>query len=220
MTTLRAGTAPALLLVLPRVASLAPSGRYLVYARTRDASAPLADRLVGLGLARVVDAGAVGALVVAGGAGGRRRGGPTMRRCTVGGMRQSLAVTAAAVVAPLLLALGACSSDESAVRTVDADRAVELIRAEESPVVIDVRTPAEFAAGHVADALNIDVTSRSFPDDLAELDKDQTYLVYCQTGNRSETAVAKMRELGFSDLVDAGGVASLQDAGAEIVAER
>ena len=143
-----------------------------------------------------------------------------MRRCTVGGMRQSLAVTAAAVVAPLLLAVGACSSDAGAVRTVDADRAVELIRGEESPVVIDVRTPAEFAAGHVADALNIDVTSRSFSDDLAELDKDQAYLVYCQTGNRSETAVAKMRELGFSDLVDAGGVASLQDAGAEIVAER
>jgi phage shock protein E len=141
-----------------------------------------------------------------------------MRRCTVGGMRKPLAVTAAAVVAPLLLTVGACSWDESAVRTVDADRAVELIGAEQRLVVIDVRTPAEFAAGHVAGALNVDVTSRSFPDDLAELDKDVAYLVYCQTGNRSETAVAKMRELGFSDLVDAGGVASLQDAGAEIVA--
>jgi phage shock protein E len=49
-----------------RAAALAPGGRYLVYARTREASAPLADRLVGLGLARVVDAGAFGALVIAG----------------------------------------------------------------------------------------------------------------------------------------------------------
>lgn len=129
-------------------------------------------------------------------------------------MRRTIA---AALVALALLATGACSSSPDVVRVVEATEAVELIEAGDA-FVIDVRTAAEFAAGHVAGARNIDVSSPTFEDEVESLDKGAGYLVYCQTGNRSGTAVDKMAGLGFEDLVDAGGIASLEAAGAEVVA--
>lgn len=124
----------------------------------------------------------------------------------------------AALAALVLLATGACSSSPDVVQVVEATEAVELIEAGDA-VVIDVRTAAEFAAGHVAGAQNIDVTSPAFKENVESLDKDAGYIVYCQTGNRSGTAVEKMARLGFEDLVDAGGIASLEAAGAEVVAQ-
>lgn len=119
-------------------------------------------------------------------------------------------------VAALLLLVGGCSSGSDVVRTVEAIDAVELIRSGD-PVVVDVRTPAEFEAGHVEGALNIDAQAVSFEEQVGELDKDGEYVLYCQTGNRSSKAAAKMADLGFTEVVDAGGIESLRSAGAQIV---
>lgn len=85
-------------------------------------------------------------------------------------------------------------------------------------VLIDVRTPAEFAEGHLAGAVNIDLQSGSFEQEIAALPLAGDYVVYCRSGNRSGQAVEIMRKLGFDNLVNAGG---LQDAsrttGAQIV---
>jgi phage shock protein E len=80
--------------------------------------------------------------------------------------------------------------------------------------VIDVRTPEEFAEGHIEDATLIDFSARDFTDRIAELDPEQEYLVYCRSGNRSGQAVAIMRELGFGRVFDMeGGTVAYAAAG-------
>lgn len=64
-------------------------------------------------------------------------------------------------------------------------------------VIIDVRTPEEFAEGHIENAINLDYYSETFRDELNELDKDKTYLIYCRSGNRSGSALNIMAELNF-----------------------
>ncbi len=76
-------------------------------------------------------------------------------------------------------------------------------------VVIDVRTPAEFAEGHLEGAVNIDLQSGAFEQQVGELPADGSYVVYCRSGNRSAQAKGIMQQLGFAEVVDAGG---LQDA--------
>jgi phage shock protein E len=133
-------------------------------------------------------------------------------------MRKTLTTALVGAAASLLLLTSACSSsDTAAVETVGADRAVEVIESGDH-TVIDVRTPAEYAAGHVEGSENIDLSSATFEQQLDGLDKDEEYVVYCQSGNRSATAADKMADLGFTKVVDAGGIVSLQAAGATVVA--
>jgi len=72
-------------------------------------------------------------------------------------------------------------------------------------VVIDVRTPAEFASGHLSGALNIDSSAPDFQEQLNALDKSKAYAVYCRSGNRSATALKTMRGLNFAAVADLGG---------------
>jgi rhodanese-related sulfurtransferase len=67
-------------------------------------------------------------------------------------------------------------------------------------VVLDVRTPQEFAAGHLKGALNIDIYQDNFYSRIDKLDKKATYLVYCRTSNRSTAAVGYMQQNGFKNL--------------------
>ena len=86
-------------------------------------------------------------------------------------------------------------------------------------VVVDVRTPAEFAEGHVDGAINVDVEAPTFDAQIAQLDKATTYAVYCRTGRRSAVATDAMGAAGFTSVVNLdGGIADLQAAGAPIVA--
>lgn len=87
-------------------------------------------------------------------------------------------------------------------------------------VVIDVRTPAEFAEGHLAGAVNINLQSGSFEQQIATLPLDGEYVVYCRSGNRSGQAVAAMTSLGFENVVDAGGMeAAAESTGLSVVTE-
>lgn len=86
-------------------------------------------------------------------------------------------------------------------------------------VLLDVRTPQEFAEGHLPGAVNIDVESADFPDRVvAELDPAKAYAVYCRSANRSKVAMTTMQSLGFSQLFDLdGGIKAWQAAGGEVV---
>lgn len=141
---------------------------------------------------------------------------PLVGSYTLGGMRKPLTTALAGAAAALVLLVSGCSSDTATVETVDAPEAVEIIESGER-TVIDVRTAPEFAAAHVDGAENIDVTASSFTQQVEQLDKDGEYLVYCQSGNRSADAAEKMADLGFTDVVDGGGIVDLQAAGADIV---
>lgn len=85
-------------------------------------------------------------------------------------------------------------------------------------VVLDVRTPEEFAEGHLDDALLVDFYDEDFADQLAELDRDVPYLLYCRSGNRSGQARALMADLGFTDVADVdGGIVAWEQAGLPVV---
>ena len=84
--------------------------------------------------------------------------------------------------------------------------------------VIDVRTPEEYAGGHIDGAINLDVQSGAFSSEIAKLDPAAAYIVYCQSGRRSAIAAATMVAAGFGDVHDMGGIQGWIDAGLPVVA--
>jgi len=133
-------------------------------------------------------------------------------------MQKLISSGLAGAAAIMVLLASACSSDSGAavVEKVEATEAVQLIEQGEH-TVIDVRTPAEYASGHVDVAENLDVSAATFEQQVKRLDRSEEYILYCQSGNRSAGAAETMADLGFTDVVDAGGILELETAGASIV---
>lgn len=133
----------------------------------------------------------------------------------------SAAVVLALVVA-LAFAFRARAADETPPSTGETKRGPQRVKpeqaqkliAEKKVVVLDVRTPSEFAAGHIAGATNLDYKAEDFKTRVAALDKNQAYLVHCASGVRSASACAVMDKLDFKTLYDLkGGISAWQDAG-------
>lgn len=125
----------------------------------------------------------------------------------------SLSFLRAALLAVLFVVSG-CSSGSTeggGVRTVSASEAVKVL---DSRVVIDVRSPAEVAEGAIVGATVLDFNAGEFEAKIGDYDRSAAYLVYCRSGNRSGQAVAIMKELGFTDVIDAGAYSDLAAAGA------
>lgn len=91
-----------------------------------------------------------------------------------------------------------------AIQHVKADAAARLI-ATQQVTVLDIRTPKEFAAKHIAGAINIDFFARDFAARLDQLDRHQTYLLHCASGNRSRRALPTFEQLGFKRVVHLDG---------------
>ena len=83
--------------------------------------------------------------------------------------------------------------------------------------VLDVRTPAEFASGHLAGAVNVDFMSPGFQREIAalKLPADEPVYLYCRSGNRSGQAVGVLRQMGHAGAVNIGGIGALTSAGAK-----
>lgn len=98
------------------------------------------------------------------------------------------------------------------IRQVSADQAEELIKANtgnKNFVILDIRTPGEYSSGHIPNAVLLDFHSPAFKENLAGLNKNRTYLMYCRSGNRSARALDMMRELGFTRVLELrGGIKS------------
>ena len=94
---------------------------------------------------------------------------------------------------------------------------MELLAARDDIVLVDVRTPEEFAEGHIEGAVNINLQGPDFEGEIAELDPSATYVVYCRSGNRSATAAEIMADAGFTDVYDMGGIVDWESAGGEVV---
>lgn len=85
-------------------------------------------------------------------------------------------------------------------------------------VVIDVRTPAEYAGGHLPTAQNIDIEAADFTARIGALDKKVSYALYCRSGNRSGVALEQMAAAGFTHVYDlADGIGAWQDMGGPVV---
>jgi rhodanese-related sulfurtransferase len=89
---------------------------------------------------------------------------------------------------------------------------------ESGVVILDVRTPGEFAEGYIEGARMIDFQSGNFETEIATLDKKATYAVYCRSGNRSGQAVKIMQDAGFLELFNLeGGVIDWANQGMPLV---
>lgn len=130
-------------------------------------------------------------------------------------------ISAAALAMAAVTGISACSSgspaaSSSAMATGAHLSATDFSTAMKAPgtVVLDVRTPAEFAAGHLPEAKNIDIEGSDFATRIAALDKAATYAVYCHSGNRSATAMERMTAASFTHVYDlAGGIGAWQSMG-------
>lgn len=71
--------------------------------------------------------------------------------------------------------------------------------------VLDVRTPGEYAAGHIAGATNLDSSANDFEQKLSALARDKTYMVHCASGRRSARSLETFRKLGFKEIVHLDG---------------
>lgn len=105
------------------------------------------------------------------------------------------------------------TNSDSFYKNVDAKFFKSLL-GKEGTELLDVRTPGEFASGHIAGADNLNVFDGSFNSKIQKMDKSKTYLVYCQSGMRSGKAMRKMRAMGFSKIYNlSGGVRAWNYAG-------
>jgi len=113
---------------------------------------------------------------------------------------------------PLLLSLlflAGCSlpgRQEGSYRQVSMDEAIAMMEEESGYMILDVRTPEEFAGKHIPGAVNIPNETIGTAE-IPELpDKEQLILVYCRSGNRSKQASEKLAALGYTNIVEFGGI--------------
>ncbi len=107
------------------------------------------------------------------------------------------------------LLLGGCAempTEKASYRQISMEEAVKLMAQEENCIILDVRRADEFAEGHIPGAINVANESIG-TSEIPELpDKDQLILVYCRSGNRSKQAARKLADLGYTNIVEFGGI--------------
>ena len=106
----------------------------------------------------------------------------------------------------LLSACSASSGSANSYRQVSMDEAVEMMKTESGYIILDVRRPDEYDEGHIPGAINVpneEIGTAEIP----ELpDKAQLILVYCRSGRRSKEASEKLVKLGYTNIVEFGGI--------------
>jgi phage shock protein E len=116
---------------------------------------------------------------------------------------------------PDLVAENASETKPTAqVKGISSQEVKDLLAFQPEVVILDVRTPEEYQAGHLKNAQLLNIYSPDFQDRLKALNPEKTYLVYCAVGGRSGQASQQMQELGFKKVYDAQeGFSSLKSMG-------
>ena len=100
---------------------------------------------------------------------------------------------------------GACGRT-TAYRSISMDEAVTMMERESGYIILDVRTPEEFAEKHIPNAINVPNETIG-TDEISQLpDKNQLIMVYCRSGRRSKEAAEKLVKLGYTNIVEFGGI--------------
>lgn len=114
---------------------------------------------------------------------------------------QSIKSLAAYLFICMLLPAALAAARDSASPNVNAEDAAALLHSDSAGVyVLDVRTPGEFAQGHVPGAHNLDFFAANFRQAIRALPRNKTILLYCRTGRRSASALRLLREAGYGDV--------------------
>ena len=119
-------------------------------------------------------------------------------------MRKLLSVFLAAI----LLVGRSAPKETASYRQISMDEAITMMEEESGYIILDVRTPEEFADKHIPGAVNIPNETIA-AEEIPELpNKDQLILVYCRSGNRSKQASEKLAVMGYTNVVEFGGINS------------
>ena len=106
----------------------------------------------------------------------------------------------------LLSSCGTPGSSSFGYRQISMDKAVKMMKDEKNYIILDVRRPDEYAEGHIPGAINIP-NEEIGTAEIAELpNKSQMILVYCRSGRRSKEASEKLVKLGYTNIVEFGGI--------------
>ena len=101
---------------------------------------------------------------------------------------------------------GTSNNQRNTYRSITMDEAVNMMAQETGYIILDVRRPDEYAAGHIPGAINVANESIGMTE-ISELpDKDQLIMVYCRSGRRSKEASEKLVKLGYTNIVEFGGI--------------
>ena len=106
----------------------------------------------------------------------------------------------------LMSSCGTLGSSSLGYRQISMDEAVKMMRDEKDYIILDVRRPDEYAEGHIPGAINVP-NEEIGTAEITELpDKSQLILVYCRSGRRSKEASEKLVKLGYTNIVEFGGI--------------
>ena len=106
----------------------------------------------------------------------------------------------------LLSSCGTRTGSSAGYRQISMDEAVKTMKDEENYIILDVRRPDEYSEGHIPGAINVP-NEEIGSAEIAELpDKSQLILVYCRSGRRSKEASEKLVKLGYTGIVEFGGI--------------
>ena len=106
----------------------------------------------------------------------------------------------------LLSSCGTLGGTAKSYRQISMDEAVKMMKDEKNYIILDVRRPDEYAEGHIPGAINVP-NEEIGTAEIAELpDKSQLILVYCRSGRRSKEASEKLVKLGYTNIVEFGGI--------------
>ena len=101
---------------------------------------------------------------------------------------------------------GTSNNQTNTYRQITMDQAVTMMAQETGYIILDVRRPDEFAAGHIPNAINVPNESIGTAKILELPDKNQLIMVYCRSGRRSKEAAEKLVKLGYTNIVEFGGI--------------
>ena len=101
---------------------------------------------------------------------------------------------------------GTSNHQPNTYRSITMDEAVTMMEQETGYIILDVRRPDEYAAGHIPNAINVPNETIGTAE-IPELpNKDQLIMVYCRSGRRSKEASEKLVKLGYTNIVEFGGI--------------
>ncbi len=87
-------------------------------------------------------------------------------------------------------------------KSLDKKQFSAVIKKTTKPQIVDVRTPGEYKAGHLKNAVNVNYRDASFEVKMLEFDKNKPIFVYCQAGGRSKKSAEKLAEMGFTQIYE------------------
>lgn len=110
------------------------------------------------------------------------------------------------IILSIFLLAGCSSQNDTGYKQISSSEALTMMETMDNYIILDVRTPEEFNDKHIKGAINIP-NENIGAHEISELpDKDQLILVYCRSGNRSKQASEKLAELGYTNIVEFGGI--------------